>query len=96
MNAWLVLAGIALLAVCYVMIPLGVAAHGHFRRHKLVRCPVLGLGAGVLIQRAGVAEALGCRSLRRIADCTFWPRHKACAQRCLDVPDEDIRDFRLA
>lgn len=28
-------------------------------------------------------------------DCTFWPRHKACAQRCLDAPEEEIRDFRM-
>jgi hypothetical protein len=95
MNVWGVPAAIAFLTVFYVMIPLGLAARAHFRRHKLVRCPVVGLSAGVLIDRAGVAEALGCRSLRRVSDCTFWPRHQACAQRCLDAPDEEIRDFRL-
>jgi hypothetical protein len=94
MNAWLVLAMIAFLALVYVAIPVGLAARGYFRRHRLVRCPVIGLGAGVLVARAGVAEAFGRRSLRRISDCTYWPRHKGCAQRCRNMPDEQIRDFR--
>jgi hypothetical protein len=96
MNATLVLASLVLLAVGYVMVPVGLAARQHFRRHKLVRCPRLGLSAGVLIRRAGLAEALGCRSLRRVADCTFWPRHQACGQRCLDAPDDEICDFRMS
>ena len=94
MNAWLILAMIALLALVYVAIPVGLAARGYFRRQRLVRCPVIGLGAGVLVTRAGVAEAVGCRSLRRISACTYWPRHRRCAQRCRNLPDEQIRDFR--
>jgi hypothetical protein len=94
MNAWLVLAIIAALALVYVAIPVGLAARAYFRRHRLVRCPLIGLGAGVLVGRAGVAEALGRRSLRRITDCTYWPRHRNCAQRCRNLPDEKIRDFR--
>jgi hypothetical protein len=92
MNGTLVLASLVLLAVCYVLVPVGLAARHHFRRHKLVRCPQLGLSAGVLIRRAGLAEALGCRSLRRVAECTFWPRHQHCGQGCLTAPDEQIRD----
>jgi hypothetical protein len=94
MNAWLVLAVIAFLALVYVAIPVALAARGYFRRRKLVRCPVIGLGAGVLVRRAGLAEALGCRSLRRISDCTYWPRHKDCAQHCRNLPDGEIREFR--
>jgi hypothetical protein len=94
MNAWLVLAMIAFLALVYVAIPAGLAARRYFCRHRLVRCPVIGLGAGVLVGRARLAEALGRRSLRRISDCTYWPRHRNCAQRCRNLPDEKIRDFR--
>jgi hypothetical protein len=94
MNAWLLLAVIAALALVYVAIPVALAARGYFRHHKLVRGPVIGLGAGVLVGRAGVAEALGYRALRRIADCTYWPRHRGCAQRCRHLPDEEIREFR--
>jgi hypothetical protein len=94
MNAWAIIAGIAGLAVLYVMLPLALAARTHFRDHKLVHCPVIGLAAGVRIRRAGLAEAVGCRALRRVVDCTFWPRHRGCAQSCRLVPDDEIRDFR--
>jgi hypothetical protein len=95
MNAWVILAGIAFVALAYVLIPVAAAAREHFRRQKLVRCPVIDLGAGVLVSRAGLAEALGCRSLRRVSECTFWPRHKGCAQQCLAVPDDELRDFQV-
>jgi hypothetical protein len=94
MNAWLVITVIAALALFFVAIPVALVARGYFRRYKLVRCPVVGLGAGVLVARAGLAEALGCRSLRRISDCTYWPRRKNCAQGCRNVPDEEMREFR--
>ncbi len=93
MNFWLTLGAIATLAVLYVIVPLGLAARRPFQRYKLVRCPAVGLGAGVLITRAGLAESLGCRSLRRVVDCTFWPHRKGCGQRCRQLPDEEIRDF---
>lgn len=94
MNLWLVLVGIAVIGVVYIMIPIGLAARGYFRRYKLVRCPVVGLGAGIVMSRAGVAEALGRRSLRRISDCTFWPDRKSCAQRCRLLADEEIMEYR--
>ena len=94
MNAWLVLAAVALVAVVYIITPVWLAARARFRSHKLVRCPVVGLGAGVIIGRAGLAEALGRRSLRRITDCTFWPRRKGCAQGCRLMSDEQIREYR--
>ena len=94
MRPWLVLGALALMTLIYIMIPVGLAARGYFRRHKLVRCPVVGLGAGILVDRAGIAEASGCRSLRRISDCTFWPRRNRCAQRCRLLADEEILDYR--
>jgi hypothetical protein len=94
MNAWLVIIAVAILALLFVVIPVALAARGYFRHHRLVRCPVVGLGAGVLVTRAGLAEALGCRSLRRISDCTYWPRHRGCDQRCRTAPAEEFREFR--
>jgi len=94
MKVWLVLVAIAIMAVVYIMIPVWLATRGFFRSHKLVRCPVVSLGAGVVIGRAGLAEALGRRSLRRISDCTFWPHRKSCAQRCRLLPDEEIWEYR--
>ena len=94
MNVWLVLVAIAVMGVVYIVIPVWVAARGYFRSAKLVRCPVVGLGAGVVIGRAGLAEALGRRSLRRILDCTFWPRRRSCAQRCRLLQDDEIIEYR--
>ena len=95
MNVWGVITMIAVVAALYVVIPVVLATRRHFRTYKLVRCPVLsGVGAGVLISRAGLAEALGWRALRRVSDCTYWPRHEACAQGCRLAPDEEVRDYR--
>ena len=94
MNMWAVISMIAVVALLYVVTPVVFAARRHFRTHKLVRCPVLGVGAGVLISRAGLAEALGRPALRRVSDCTYWPRHGACAQGCRLAPDEELRDYR--
>jgi hypothetical protein len=94
MEPWLVLIAIAVITLVYIMIPVGLAARGYFRRHKLVRCPVVGLGAGIVVSRAGIAEAVGRRSVRRISDCTFWPHRKGCAQRCRLLADEEIVHHR--
>jgi hypothetical protein len=94
MNVWLVLAAITLIAILYVVIPAWLSARGYFRTAKLVSCPVVGAGASVVIGRAGLAEALGRRSLRRISDCSFWPRRNCCAQRCRLLPDEEIMEYR--
>jgi hypothetical protein len=91
---WTVIPLIAIVALLYVVVPVGLTARRHFRSHKLVRCPVLGLGAGVVIRRAGLAEALGWPALRRVSECTYWPRHKGCAQGCRLAPDGDFRDYR--
>lgn len=90
MNVWLVLIAIGVIAVVYIIFPVGLAARGYFRSRKFVRCPVVGLDAGVIIGRAGLAEALGRRSLRRVSDCTFWPWRKGCAQRCRLRSDEEF------
>jgi hypothetical protein len=94
MNVWLVFAAIAVLAVLYVVIPVWLAARGYFRSAKLVSCPVVGAGASVVIGRAGLAEALGRRSLRRILACSFWPRRNCCAQGCRLLADDEIMEYR--
>lgn len=94
MNVWLVIIAIETMAVVYIMVPKWLATRRYFRRYKLVRCPVVGLRAGVMISRAGLAEVLGHRSLRRISDCTFWPQRKNCAQRCRLLADEEILEYR--
>ena len=94
MNVWLVLAAITLMAILYVVVPAWLSASRYFRGAKLVCCPVVGAGASVVVGRAGLAEALGRRSLRRISACSFWPRRDCCAQRCRLLPDEEIMEYR--
>ena len=94
MNIWVVITMIAVVALLYVVIPVVLATRRHFSTSKLVRCPVLGVGAGVLMSRTGLAAALGWPALRRVSDCTYWPRHRACAQSCRLVPDDEFRDYR--
>jgi hypothetical protein len=94
MNAWLVFAAITVMAVLYVVVPVWLAARGYFRSAKLVSCPVVGAGASVVIGRAGLAEALGRRSLRRIVTCSFWPRRNCCAQGCRLLADDELMEYR--
>ena len=94
MNVYFVLAVITLLAVLYVVIPVWLTARAYFHRARLVRCPVVGAGASVVVTRAGLAEASGRRSLRRITACSFWPRRNGCAQGCRLVPDEEMTEYR--
>ena len=93
MNVWLVLGAVTVMAVLFVAIPVWLAARGYFRGAKLVSCPVVGAGASVLIGRAGLAEALGRRSLRRILACSFWPRRSGCAQGCRLLADDEISEY---
>jgi hypothetical protein len=92
MNPWLVLLAIALVAPLYVLIPVGFAMAAQYRRQKLVRCPLAGVDAAVMVGRAGLAEALGLRGLRRIETCSLWPRQPGCGQDCRCLPEEAMRE----
>jgi hypothetical protein len=95
MNVWLTLFALAFLAVIYVLVPVGAAMSAHYRRPKLVRCPLTGRKTALRVERAGVAEALGRRSLRRVSYCSLWPERRHCPQSCLELPEEEIREFRV-
>jgi hypothetical protein len=92
MTPWLGLLLVVLLAVL-VALPVGLAAAARYRHLKVVRCPRLGWDAPIKIARAGLAEALGRRSLRRVASCPL--RDEACREECLALPDEALRDLRV-
>ena len=82
MNAWIVLLAIAALAAFYVLLPVGLAMWSYYRRPQTVRCPVTSTGATIGLRRAGIAEVLGRRALRRIGSCSLWPAHGGCQQAC--------------
>jgi hypothetical protein len=92
MNLWAVIVGIVLIAVVCVALPVGLAMSARYRRWKIVDCPAAYRPTAILIGRAGLAEALGIRSLRRILGCSRWPERCGCNRRCLAVPDDAMHD----
>ena len=95
MNPWLVLPAIVVLAVLYIMVPAGLVMASYYRRPKLLRCPLTKADAAVVGGRSGLAEALGTRSLRRIASCSLWPQ-RGCVQACRRLDGESMREVLTA
>jgi hypothetical protein len=95
MNPWPVLLAMVVLAVLYVMVPVGLAMASSYRRPKLLRCPLTKADAAVVVGRSGLAEALGARSLRRIASCSLWPQ-RGCVQACRRLDEESMREVSTA
>jgi hypothetical protein len=92
MNPWMILVGLVLIAVVFVALPVGLAMSAHYRRWKIVGCPMTYRPAAILVGRAGLAEALGIRALRRVRGCSLWPERCGCDRRCLDLPEDEIHD----
>lgn len=83
MNAWLVLSAVVLLAVSMVMLPVGLAVASHYRRRKLVKCPLTAEQAVIRVDAlaAGIDAAFG-RRRRVVAECTRWP-DAMCRNACV-------------
>jgi len=92
MNSWIAILGIVIIAIVYVAVPVGLSMYHRYRRWKIVTCPAVYRPAAILIGRAGLAEALGIRSLRRIRGCSRWPERYGCDRRCLAASDDEIHD----
>lgn len=96
MNPWMVLAGLVVIAVAFVALPVGLSMWAQYRRWKVVACPNLYRPAAVLVGRAGLAEALGIRGVRRVRDCSLWPDRRGCDRRCLNLPEDAMHDAPTA
>ena len=92
MNPWIIFVGIVVMAVAFVALPVGCSMSAQYRRWKIARCPTAYRPAAVLVGRAGLAEALGIRALRRVRDCSLWPERCGCNRRCLNLPEDEIHD----
>jgi hypothetical protein len=92
MNPWMILVGLVLIAIIFVALPVGRAMSVHYRRWKIVGCPTTYRPAAILVGRAGLAEALGIRALRRVRGCSLWPERCGCDRGCLDLPEDEIHD----
>lgn len=92
MDLWLVVAGIVVIALVFVALPVGLAMSARYRRWKIVGCPATYRPAAILVGRAGLAEALGLRALREVRDCSLWPWRSGCDRRCLRLADDEAHD----
>jgi hypothetical protein len=92
MDPWIVIPFLGVIAILFVIVPIGGSVYAQFRRPKLVRCPTRNGDAVICVNpvRAAVAESLGVRIM--IAECSLWPKHGTCGQDCLRVTPWSMRD----
>ena len=96
MNPWIILLGLVLVALVYVVAPVGAAALANYRRPWRLKCPRAGTEAQIKVNalRAAVTEVLG-RGVPCIERCSLWPAQKGCREECLALPPGELRPVRL-
>jgi nucleotide-binding universal stress UspA family protein len=94
MSPWIVLLGLALVAVVFVLAPVGLAVFWHWRRPWRLTCPRTGTLAQVRVgaTRAAVASVFGQRAT--IERCSLWPTRRGCRQECLALPAQALVAMR--
>ena len=82
-HPWLVLLGMAGLAVGYVLLPVVGDAFRRFRVSRTFVCPETGAKAqvGLDATHAALSAAYGHPHVR-IARCSLWPERQGCDQDC--------------
>ena len=79
----LTLTAIVVLALGFVALPVGLAMWSAYHAPVPLQCPYARCDVTVRIGRAGLAEALGIRSLRRIDECAIRQDRWFCRDACL-------------
>jgi nucleotide-binding universal stress UspA family protein len=92
MDPWLVLLGLAALAVVFVVAPVCVTIYRNWRRPFRLTCPRAGTEAQIRVAatRAAVAAVLG-REAPGIERCSLWPTVRGCREECLALPALALR-----
>ncbi len=86
-DPWAVLAGLAVVAFAFVLVPVAGSVYRQFLVPRWLRCPETNLPAAVAVDARHAAwTAALSRPRLRIRSCTLWPRRAGCAQRCCDLP----------
>lgn len=95
MNPWIVLLALVLVALVYVVAPVGAAALASYRRPWRLKCPRAGTEAQIKVNElwAAVTEVLG-HGTPRIERCSLWPAQRGCREECLALPPEALRPVR--
>ena len=83
-DPWIVLAGIVVVAVGYVLLPVAYDAFLRFRGTRAVRCPETGARAEVDLDARGAAlTAMFRPPTPRVQSCSHWPEREGCQQGCV-------------
>jgi hypothetical protein len=87
-DPWAVLAGLAVIAFAFVVVPVVGSVYTRLRAPRWLRCPEAQLPAAVAVDAGHAAwtEAFG-RPRFRVRGCTLWPQRAGCAQRCCELPE---------
>jgi hypothetical protein len=93
MNPWTVVPMLIVIAILFVVAPVGGAAFAQFRRRKIVQCPVTKGDAVIRLDPMQSALAELIRNGRfAVADCSLWPDRHSCSQSCLRLAPALVRD----
>jgi len=92
-SPWTIIIGIVVIGVLFVLAPVIVETFLRFRNRRRLACPETGQVAEVGIDpvKAASGSAVG-RLVLRVKSCSFWPERAACAQRCLETPEESEKE----
>lgn len=95
MDPWIVLPALAVVAIVFVLGPIGVVTFAHWRRPLRLTCPRAGSEAQIRVAatRAAVAAVLG-RGTPGIERCSLWPTIRGCREECLALPAGSLHPVR--
>lgn len=99
MDVGVVLPALAGLALLFVLIPVALTVLFHYRRPRLLRCPVTERDVAVQINAglAALGSLAGGRALA-LRDCSLWRVDSpCCCQECLaNVDEAEVVDKRVS
>jgi hypothetical protein len=83
-DPWIVIPGLAIIALGFVVLPIALITLAEFRRPRRLQCPETHTEAEVRVDagHAALTAILG-RTDVCVAGCSFWPERQACVQRCV-------------
>jgi nucleotide-binding universal stress UspA family protein len=92
MNPWIALLGLVVVALVFVVVPVGATAFGLWRRPVRLTCPRAGTEAQLRVPplRAAIASLFG-RDAADIEGCSLWRVVRDCRQDCLALPESARR-----
>jgi hypothetical protein len=79
------LAGLAIVALLFVVLPVFLATFLRYRAPRHLACPVAAEGAEVTADatHAALTATMFGRACLRVASCSLWPTRYRCGQLCI-------------